>query len=184
MGKINYIYCKICAIVEEILNKFKIAHFRLKGIKIGENCHIGKGVRLYGNVEIGDNTVIGSWTNIGTTHGGKIKIGKNCLINSFNTIGSSQCLIIEDDCMFAAYVQITDASHDFGNCKELIKDAKFLTNPVKICRNVWIGSAAMIYKGVTVGEGSIIGAKAFVNKNISPYSIAVGIPAKVIRSRK
>lgn len=55
---------------------------------------------------------------------------------------------------------------------------------VSIGKNVWIGEKATILPGVTIGEGSIIGANSVVTKNIPPYSIACGIPAKVIKKLK
>ncbi|MBL4677498.1 MAG: hypothetical protein JKY70_15040 [Mucilaginibacter sp.] len=56
------------------------------------------------------------------------------------------------------------------------------TKPVIIEDNVWIGETVSVLPGVTIGKGSIIGASAVVTKNIPPYSIAVGNPAKVIKT--
>lgn len=57
-------------------------------------------------------------------------------------------------------------------------------NPPTIEDNVWIGANCIVMKGVTIGEGSVIGANSLVTKDIPPYSIAVGSPAKVIKNRK
>ena len=55
---------------------------------------------------------------------------------------------------------------------------------VVIGSNVWIGANAIVLPGVTIGKGSVIGAGIVVTKDIPPYSVAVGVPAKVIKSRK
>lgn len=55
--------------------------------------------------------------------------------------------------------------------------------PVVIKDDVWIGSGVIILKGVTIGEGSIIAAGALVNKDINPYSIVGGVPAKILKMR-
>ena len=53
---------------------------------------------------------------------------------------------------------------------------------VRIGNHVWIGADAMICKGVTIGEGAIIGTRSVVTKDIPPYTIAAGIPAKVVKT--
>ena len=56
--------------------------------------------------------------------------------------------------------------------------------PVKIGDDVWIGRRVIILPGVTIGDGCIIGAGAVITKDIPPYSVVVGVPAKVVRRRK
>jgi acetyltransferase-like isoleucine patch superfamily enzyme len=55
--------------------------------------------------------------------------------------------------------------------------------PVVIGRNVWIGARVLLLKGVNIGDGSVIGAGAVVSRDVPPFSIALGVPARVIRSR-
>jgi acetyltransferase-like isoleucine patch superfamily enzyme len=114
---------------------------------------------------------------------GHLKIGNDVLVNNFSVLGSSERVEIMDHCIFAAYVQITDAAHGFEDPTLMIKHAPFTTAPVTIEENVWLGSAVLIAKGVTVGKGSVIGAKSLVNTCIPPLSIAYGTPAKVVKVR-
>ena len=62
------------------------------------------------------------------------------------------------------------------------KDRSLVTSPVVIEDNVWIGEKVVILKGVRIGEGAVIGAGAIVTHDIPPYSVAVGIPARVINT--
>lgn len=150
---------------------------------IGRGSYIQRNVEISGNVYIGEDTVIGSYSFLSTMPDGNLRIGNDVLINSFSVIGGSESVDIGDHCIFAAYAHITDASHSFDDPDIMIKHARFLAKPVKINKNVWLGSSVMIMKGVTIGDGCVIGAKSLVNHDIPPNSIAVGIPAKIVRKR-
>ncbi|MEZ7514290.1 acetyltransferase [Flavobacterium frigidarium] len=116
-----------------------------------------------------------------------IKIGKNVQINDDVHIGAIDKIEIRDNVLIASKVFITD--HDHGvysgvNCDSplSIPDKRLLhSKAVIIEKNVWIGEFVSILKGVTIGEGAIIGTMSVVNRNIPAYTIAVGSPAKVIK---
>ena len=135
-------------------------------ISIGSNCFIGKNSRIYcykylpllcGNVEIGDN--FNAQRNMYISSLEKITIGNNVLVGS-------DVMIIDND-----HVVKPGIVGFFG----------FITEPVIIEDNVWIAEKACILKGITVGKYSIIGASSVVTKNVPPYSMAVGNPARVIK---
>ncbi|MCU0599733.1 MAG: acyltransferase [Desulfobacterales bacterium] len=109
---------------------------------------------------------------------GKIKIGDYCLICPGVRISSAEEIIIEDDCMMAGGAYITDADwHDVYDRVWSIGNAA----PIHIEKNVWIGDNAVVCKGVTIGENSVIGARAVVTQSIPPNCIAAGNPARVVR---
>ncbi|RVU91802.1 acetyltransferase [Flavobacterium columnare] len=116
-----------------------------------------------------------------------IEIGNNVEINDDVHIGAVEKVIIEDNVLIASKVYISD--HNHGNYKGDLQDSplttpnsrKIYTSPVFIRKNVWLGEFVCVLQGVTIGEGTIIGAMSVVTKNIPPYSIAVGSPAKVIK---
>lgn len=108
---------------------------------------------------------------------GRIQIGNYCLISPGVRIGSAHEIIIGDNCMMAHAAYITDSDwHDVYNRITIGKTA-----PVKIEDNVWVGDSAIVCKGVTVGENSIIGAGAVVVNSVPPNCIAAGNPAKVVK---
>ena len=75
------------------------------------------------------------------------------------------------------------ANHIFENPNVLIREQGLEYSPIIINDDVWIGSRVNILAGVNVGSGSVIGAGSVVTKDIPPYSIAIGVPAKVIKRR-
>ena len=116
-----------------------------------------------------------------------IEIGENVEINDEVHIGATQKIIIEDNVLIASKVYISD--HNHGSYKgdeqdspmSIPKERKIHSSPIRIEKNVCIGDLCCILQGVTIGEGSIIGAMSVVTKDIPPYTIAVGSPAKLIK---
>ncbi len=96
---------------------------------------------------------------------------------------SFKSIVIGNDTLIAQHVFIIDSYHRTGR-NELIRTQCGTKGAVKIGNDVWIGEGAKILKGVTVGDGAIIGAGSVVTKDVPPYCIAVGVPAKVIKERK
>lgn len=116
-----------------------------------------------------------------------INIGKNVQLNDYVHIAAVEQLTIADNVLIASKVFITDHNHGSysGDIQDsplsIPKDRPLYSSPVLIEQNVWIGEFVCVLPGVTIGEGSIIGAMSVVNKDIPPYSIAVGSPAKVVK---
>ncbi len=117
-----------------------------------------------------------------------IKFGDNVQLNDYVHIGAIKSVTIGNNVLIASKVFITDHNHgsygnnDLHSSPETPPDKRELSSsPVIIEDNVWIGEFVSILPGVTIGKGSIIGAMTLVNKDIPPFSIAVGVPAKVIK---
>ncbi len=92
---------------------------------------------------------------------------------------AAESIVIGDACMIAHGVYISDADwHGIYDRAEPVGNTK----PVVLEDNVWIGDSAIICKGVTIGENSIIGAGAVVTKNVPPNSIFAGNPAKLVKT--
>ena len=106
----------------------------------------------------------------------RIKIGDNVFINSNSLLMARGGITIEDDVMFAANVQLLSNNHDEY-------DRQVLTcKPIHIKKGAWIGAGASILPGVTIGKYAIVGAGAIVTKDVGDYEVAVGIPAKVVKT--
>ncbi len=123
------------------------------------------------------NVQLTSW-NIGDWKG-ELKVGKYCLITPGVRIIAAESIEIGDACMFAHGAYISDADwHGIYDRSEPVGKTK----PIILKDNVWIGDSAIVCKGVTIGENSIIGAGAVVTKNIPANVVAAGNPAKVVKN--
>ena len=112
-----------------------------------------------------------------TDCGKNIKIGKNVFINACCRFQDQGGIEIGDGSLIGHNTTIATLNHDFNPDKR----ANLHPSPVKIGKNVWIGSDSTILPGVEIGDGAVIGAGSVVTKNIPANSIAVGSPARVIK---
>ena len=112
-----------------------------------------------------------------TDCGKNIKIGKNVFINACCRFQDQGGIEIGDGSLIGHNTTIATLNHDFNPDKR----ANLHPSPVKIGKNVWIGSDSTILPGVEIGDGAIIGAGSVVTKNVPANSIAVGSPARVIK---
>lgn len=114
----------------------------------------------------------------------QLKIGKNFSANYYCHIGCIDKITIGDNVLIGSRVLITDHSHGVLEHTDVPWEYRKLYSkgPVVIGDNVWIGENACIMPGVTIGEGSVIGANAVVTHDVPPYSLAVGVPAKIVKT--
>ena len=112
-----------------------------------------------------------------TDCGKNIKIGKNVFINACCRFQDQGGIEIGDGSLIGHNTTIATLNHDFNPNKR----ANLHPSPVKIGKNVWIGSDSTILPGVEIGDGAVIGAGSIVTKSIPANSIAVGNPARVIK---
>lgn len=115
---------------------------------------------------------------------GKLFIGSRSYINSYSVIGCNQSITIGENVMIANHVSIRDTDHRFDKLDKPMIDQGITTAPIVIEDDVWIGHGAVITKGVKIGKGAIVGANAVVTKDVAPYDIVGGIPAKKIKNRR
>ncbi|MBW2968415.1 acyltransferase [Candidatus Woesearchaeota archaeon] len=105
-------------------------------------------------------------------------------INRCCYLGAEGGIVIGKYTQIGPRVCMVTGRHQYSDSKKPIKNQKTLFEPIVIGDDVWIGANSTILGGVTIGNGAVIGAGAVVNKDIPPYSVAVGVPAKPIKSRK
>jgi len=137
---------------------------------LGNNVAIGLYAQLYAGIEegtgliqIGDDTQLNSYVMLNADAGGEIRIGKDVLIGPNVVFRSS--------------------NHAFDKEDAIIRQQGHKPGRIVIGDDVWIGANGVALPNVEVGMGAIVAAGSVVNKNIRPYAIAGGVPAKQIGVR-
>lgn len=155
---------------------------------------IGKGLILVGgkSIVIGNKTGFGKDGVLQAWHSYKgdlftpsLTIGDNCWIGDYFNISTISSITIGNGVLMGRWVTILDNAHgktDYESLKIPPCERRLYTkSDVKIDNNVWIGDKVTILSGVHIGEGAVVGANSVVTKDIPAYSVAAGIPAKVIK---
>lgn len=127
-------------------------------MKIGESSSIHRGARFYSP--------------------SKIEIGDHCVIGPFCFLDGRGRIVLKNRCVIGGGTWIFTAEHKIDSNTFDVE-----VSPVIIEDYVWVGSRALILPGVTVGKGAVIAAGAVVTKNVDPYIVVGGVPAKKIRER-
>lgn len=145
------------------------------------NISIGKGTI------VGKNSLITAWTNYKEQGYSKFEpsiiIGNNCHIGEYAHISAIQKIEIGDDVLLGRNVLIIDHDHGDGECLSIAPKQRPLKSKgsITIEDKVWIGDKVTVLSGVTIGAGAVVGANAVVTKNVAPYTIVGGIPAKKLK---
>jgi len=184
------VFCIVRGITDRGINVSISSRVIIKGgsrIRLGNNVLIERDVMLNADepnsfIEIGAGTWLFYHCMLNTS-GGWINIGSNCTVNSFAVLYGHGGLEIGNGVRISAHVVIVPMNHIYKDPDVLIWMQGETRKGIKIEDDVWVGAGAKVLDGVTIGKGSVIGAGAVVTKDIPPYSIAVGVPARVIKKR-
>jgi acetyltransferase-like isoleucine patch superfamily enzyme len=134
-------------------------------IQIGSECELGVGVEL------------NPWS-------GSIRLGKRVFIGPYVVIYGQGSVDIGDYCLISMHCCILSSNHTIPTRNKIIRNEPNVLLPTKIGRDCWLGAGVKVLGGVHIDDGCVVGAGAVVTKNLPPYSIAVGVPAKIIGRRE
>lgn len=123
------------------------------------------------------------YTDVYLLHPENMEIGSNVTFQPMAYIEAAGGINIGDDCSVAHHATIISESHVYEDANVPFKNQGMIRKPIIIGQDVWIGAKATILCGVNVGDKSVIGANSVVNKDVSPYSVMVGTPAKCVKKR-
>lgn len=136
-------------------------------------------------ITVGKNTNIHPTTIIRC--GKNVKIGSNCLINHNNLLqpgkGPNGRIVIGNYVHTGVNVLFMAFNHGFYTTEIPTKEQDYMDAPIVVEDDVWIGGGSIILAGVTIGKGAIIAAGAVVNKDVPPFAIVGGVPAKILKYR-
>jgi len=141
-------------------------------------------------IEIGCGTMIGPHVALsaGMVPGQEcvskpvVRIGDRCLIGRGSGIVGHFSIDIGDDVWTGHHVYITDQNHGYENVDIPISKQSMPEKPVRIGSGSWLGHGTVVLPGADIGEHVVIGANSVVTGVIPPFSVAVGAPARVVKS--
>ena len=136
-----------------------------------------------GRLEIGAHTLLEPHVWLTASERARIRIGSGSFLNVGVMVAAMDLVEIGDHCMLANGCFVTDANHRFDDPRRPVPWQGFTSKgPTRLGDNVWLGANVVVTSGVTIGERSVIGANSVVTADVPPYSIAAGLPARVLRS--
>ena len=147
-----------------------------------------RGVELYARRGYG-RLILGRWIHLGVDtalrcHEGTLSLGDKSVLARDVSINCYLDVEIGDSALIADSVYISDFDHKFTDLTIPIKDQGITKSRVRIGRDVWLGTKVTVSRGVFIGEGSVVGANAVVTRDLPAYSLAVGVPARVVKDRR
>lgn len=149
---------------------------------------VGDGVRTlhaprienHGYISIGANTLLRSVLvpiELATGVGARLIIGEDVTINYGVSFGCTGQITVGDRCQFGPYAMIIDSQfHDIHD-----RSRRPAARPVTLESDVWVGSRASIMPGVTIGRGAVVGTGAVVTRDVEPFTVVAGVPAKEVQ---
>ncbi|CAM8654833.1 WbbJ Acetyltransferase (isoleucine patch superfamily) [Oxalobacteraceae bacterium] len=154
---------------------------------LGARVFIEKNVGLMRyphNIRVADEVVIKEGARIcACNEHAQIRIGARTTVGYHTFIFASASITVGDDCLIAPFVYLVDSNHGSRRYERINRQPN-TTAPVVIGNDVWIGAKATVLAGVTIGDGAIIASGATVKRDVEPYTIVGGSPAKVIGERQ
>jgi len=143
---------------------------------------------IYGKIDIKNDVHIQRWCRL-TTGGtqelpGELIIEDSVYIGPYSYIHAVGKITIGKNCLFGPRVTMVAGNHNYRNKEILIRFQGGIAKDIFIDEDAWLNANVTVLGGVTIGKGAVIGAGSVVTKDIPPYSIAVGNPARIIGTRE
>ncbi len=168
-------------------------HVRLRharNIRLGRDVYLDQGVYLHGcpqGIELGADTCVMHNTelhvfNFRDLPHAFIRVGRGTFIGESVVVRGQGGVTIGEDVLIAPQVKILAVNHNYADITRPIMEQGISGEGIVIEDGAWIGAGATVLDGVRVGKGAVVGANAVVTKDIPPHTVAVGIPAKVVKA--
>jgi acetyltransferase-like isoleucine patch superfamily enzyme len=184
-------FFRLIALLPKIVNRVRGIFFRWMVIAAGGSCGTGmrieSGFRLrqgfHRGLNFGRDVYFGRNTTVDCVHGATFQVGSNATFTQGCFISVSDRVDIGEDSLIGEYVSLRDANHGISDLEIPITLQPMEAKGIFISDNVWLGLGVAVLAGVKIGTGAIIGANAVVTKSVAAQSIAVGVPAAVVKQR-
>jgi acetyltransferase-like isoleucine patch superfamily enzyme len=159
---------------------------RADGGHVGKRLSVHRGVQIVTSRGttwyIGDRVSLGAGVILSVGRGASLTIGNDVRITHYTVVGAEASISIADRVQIGEHSSIRDHDHDASS--QSMHTAAVVCSPVSIGEDSWIGRGAAVLKGSCIGAGAVIGANAVVRGDIPRDTVAVGVPARVVRTRR
>jgi acetyltransferase-like isoleucine patch superfamily enzyme len=136
-----------------------------------------------GRLELGEHVLLEPGVWLTAQAPARIRIGAGTFLNLGVQVAAADLVEIGEHCMLANGCFVTDANHRFDDPDKPVPWQGFTSKgPTRVGSNVWFGANVVVTSGVTIGDRCVIGANSVVTTDLPPYSIAAGVPARVLRT--
>ncbi len=160
-----------------------------RNITLGDGVYLDYGTYLHatpGGIAIGDGTFVMHGAllhvyNFRALPHAFIRIGANCIVGEGTVIRGQGGVTIGDHVLIAPNVQILAVEHTYGLAGVPVMHQGIRASGIAIGDGAWLGAGCVVLDGVTVGEGAVIGAGAVVTKDVPAHTVALGVPARIVR---
>ncbi len=180
-------------LLQRIRRRLRVRWLNLRpGIRIAASTYLANSALIQtasdgrsfgGRIDLADGVSISDGVIV-ATYGGSIEIAAHAYVGPYCVLYGHGGLTIGRNAMIGAHTVIIPANHGFERIDVPMNSQPLTRKGIAIGEDVWIGSGCKILDGVRIGNGSVIGAGSVVTKDIEPYSIAFGVPARVVGSRQ
>lgn len=178
------------ALLKPWFSRLRRWQLRLTGVQIATDADIqgpacirhvySRGARgnivIHSRAQIARGVIVESW-------GGHVTIGPRVYLGPYVVVYGHGGVDIGADSLIAMHCRIVSSSHAIPPRDRAIQGEPDVLQPTRIGRDVWLGGGVSVLGGVTIGDGCVVGAGAVVTRDLPPYSIAVGVPARVVGER-
>jgi len=155
-------------------------------ITLGARCKIHRGAQIDASVGTGvqfaERVSIGRGAMIQGSRGG-VAIGAGTEVNNYAVINGAGGVTIGADCLVGPHACIVSYGHEYRDRERPIRTQGYRYAPIVIEDDVWIGAHAVVLAGVRVGRGAVLGAGSVVTRDVEPYTVVAGVPARAIARR-
>ncbi|MEO7913368.1 MAG: acyltransferase [Roseiflexaceae bacterium] len=145
----------------------------------GQRCFVSRLAGVYPTkLKMGDHAFIAAYAYVTET----VSMGRHSTINPFAVLRGQ--VTLGDGVRVGAHSSLLGFNHTFALLDRPVYQQPMSSRGITVGDDVWIGSHVVVVDGVTIGEHSVIGAGAVVTRDVPPYSVVAGNPAKVLRDRR
>lgn len=176
-----------------VLCERKVRLYYPRSIRAGRSFSLEEGCEIVGlakrGVVFGNRCTVGRFATIRPTNvlvneaGEGLKLGDNSNIGPYSFIGCSGYIELGHNVMMGPRVSLLAENHNFEQTNIPMKDQGVTRGTIVIEDDCWLGANCSVLSNVRIGRGSIVATGAVVTKDVPPYSIVGGVPAKIIKSR-